>query len=93
MGDVQVCRDGSDDERQEEETEDECHLSSSQEPCHGRDALRVRVDEVEFAAGQLRGAREVVHVEAVLLEALRAKGGACRGRVDVVPRAIDGDAL
>ena len=55
--------------------------------------MRIRIDKVELAAGQVRGAREVVRVEAVLLEAPRANGGARRGRVDVEPRAVDGDAL
>ena len=91
--DAHERRDGGDRESHKDEAEDDGHLARRQEARHGGDPLRVRVDKVEFAVWQLRHARQVVRVEAVLLEALRADGRARRGRVDVVPRAIDGNAL
>jgi hypothetical protein len=85
--------DASDGKRQGDETEDKADLAPRQEVLHGGDPLRVRVDKVEFASRQGRQARQVVRVEAVLLEALRANGGARQGRIDVVTRAVDRDTL
>lgn len=84
---------GSDSKRQADEAEDKGDLAPRQEALHGGDPLRVRVDKVEFASRQGRQARQVVRVEAVLLEALRANGGARQGRIDVVTRAVDRDTL
>lgn len=44
-------------------------------------------------ARQLRDARHVVWVEAVLLETLRANRGLCQRRVHLIPCPIDGDTL
>ena len=85
--------DGSDGERQADETEDKGDLSPRQETLHGGDPLRVGVDKVEFASRQGRQARQVVRVEAVLLDAPRANGGARQRRIDVVTRAVDRDTL
>src|SRR5579863_8609923 len=92
-GNAQERGDGSDGERQAEEAEDKAQLAMRQEARHGRDPLRVGVDKVEFASRQGGHARRVVRVEAVLLEAPRANRGARQRRVNVVPRAVDRDAL
>lgn len=56
-------------------------------------ALWIGIDEPLLPVWELRRAGRVLRVEAVLLEALRAGGGARRDRAGLESRAVDGGAL
>ena len=56
------------------------------------DSLRDWVNQPELTR-QLRGARWVVRVKAILLKAPRANGRAFQGWLHLVSRPIDGDTL